>query len=486
VETVKEASRLGLTYVNLHWSSSRQLILEEDRHWIQGYFIPVVSFDGEPLWTLCQKSKLAKEEALKKHIEPHRGSIDDEQMTGAQEKAAKRGEKEGEAKRGEISKNYDAYRKKLKDELDAGRLPENEYKAALKELSAKIDAEVEQEKQRLAAYYQRNLPEDIMFDAWKESQFGQYVLKAGEISAYILVAYHMYENKDPLWVNIVGADVMPWDAYFKKHHQFNAAVACKYLEGHLAKKGQKGDKGPGRYNQEFLGGASVKDWLSQKKLYLLFEVPEISIEHAEGQYRLFDPRDGYWFVKILGSKYVKQTIDFEHLLSQKRNPDEVIRDMPSDGGSTVLLFHLGTPLPYGGGAHIPIPRGSKAQEQIYKWIYALKKKGFGDGFDGYMIYERGGGQTTLEVLRDSVQALRLIKTFLEKDVPPDELPEEFYGLSQQNEGEFKRQLVTVRNPDNAFAPLKGLIAVPEETYTFLGSQAVQKGKTEDWLKGRYR
>jgi len=483
VETVRHAADLKFTYVNLHWSSTAQLVFEEDRYWIQGYFYPVVSFDGEPFAELCEKNKAVKEEALKLHIEARPGqSVDEEQWYEAIKRGRERAEREAEAKRGEISKRYDVAREQLGAALKEGKINKEQYDDKMREIKDAVDHEVEQERQRLVSSVERgNVPDDLVFDAWKKSNFGKYVLKGGEISAYILVAFYMMETKDPLWEKIVGPGVKPWDAYFNKHAQFNAAVAAKYIEGHLNRAG-KGDMG--KYNAQHLGGKTVRQWLEDKKLYLLFEVPEVSVQHAEGQYRLFDPADAYWLIKAMGCKYLKQCIDFEHLLSQKRNPDEVIDRMPEDGGSTVLLFHLGTPLPYGGTAHIPIPRGSRAQEQIYKWIWKLKQKGFGSGFDGYMVYERGGGQTTLEVVRDSVQSLRLIKKYLELNTHFNDLPEEFYGLSTQNEGEYRRQLVNIR--DKAFEPIKGLLTIPEETYTFLGSQAVQKGKTEEWLKGRYR
>lgn len=498
VETVKRSAELGFTYVNLHWSSNAQLAFEEDRYWIQGYFYPVVSFDGEPLWTLCEKSELVKKHALDLHIAAERGiGIDEEQREWMEREHSRRFvervDRDVAARRQEISAEYAEIRRRWQSALKEGQITREQYDAQMRAIEAEINARLEREVDKIRERWRAEGPDrDLIYTAWKRSNFGRYIVKAGEISAYILVGYYMMETRDPLWVNIVEqgrGKVDPWDAYFNKsspdgHARFNAAVAAKYILGHLQKKGAK--EGPGVVNSDHLNGMSVLEWLNKKKLYLTFEVPEVSVQHAEGQYRLFDPVDGYWLVKASGSKWVRQCVDFEHLLSQKRNPEDVIRRLPADGGSTILLFHLGTPLPYGGTAHIPIPRGSKAQEQIYGWIYALKKKGFGEGYDGYMVYERGGGQTTLEVLRDSVQALRLIKEYLEKDIPPNELPEAFYGISEQNEGEFKRQRVTVLHPDNAFAPLKGLIAIPEETYTFLGSQAVQKGKTEEWLKGRYR
>ena len=116
----------------------------------------------------------------------------------------------------------------------------------------------------------------------------------------------------------------------------------------------------------------------------------------------------------------------------------------------------------------------------------MKKKGWRDG---YIMFERGGGRTgkgalPQEVFEDTVTALRWIVTFLDRDVKPEELPPEFYGISLQNEPVFKRQLVAMR--EHAWDPLEGLLSVPEEKHTFLGKSAVDKGKAQEWEKRKFR
>jgi len=75
--------------------------------------------------------------------------------------------------------------------------------------------------------------------------------------------------------------------------------------------------------------------------------------------------------------------------------------------------------------------------------------------------------------------------FLEEDVPPDKLPDEFYGVSPRGLLSVERQWVTIFQ--NAMNPLRGLLRIPEEEYTFLGRAATEEGKRpEEWKKEEYR
>jgi hypothetical protein len=78
----------------------------------------------------------------------------------------------------------------------------------------------------------------------------------------------------------------------------------------------------------------------------------------------------------------------------------------------------------------------------------------------------------------------LIKQFLEKDVPPEKLPLEFYGLEPGQWASTERQKAQIL--EHAYDPLKGMLQVPEEEHGFLSKAAVEKGKTEEWRKEKYR
>ncbi|MBI2579848.1 MAG: hypothetical protein HYW27_03025 [Candidatus Aenigmarchaeota archaeon] len=106
-----------------------------------------------------------------------------------------------------------------------------------------------------------------------------------------------------------------------------------------------------------------------------------------------------------------------------------------------------------------------------------------------MIFERGGGRagssrSSFEVFEHSVWVLRQIAKYLEQDVEPQELPPEFFGVSEQNKDVYARALVTVR--EHAYDPLKDLFVIPEEEHTFLSTAAVQKGKAEQWGRRKFR
>jgi hypothetical protein len=75
--------------------------------------------------------------------------------------------------------------------------------------------------------------------------------------------------------------------------------------------------------------------------------------------------------------------------------------------------------------------------------------------------------------------------FLQQNVPPDKLPDEFYGVSSRGILSEERQWVTVHY--HAMDPLKGQLKIPEEEYTFLGRAATEAGKRpEEWKKEELR
>ena len=459
-QTVKYAAKLGFFYVNIHFSNKQLISFTEAQHRTQGYFYPVVGPDGKGLQSTVGNTPKAYDESMK-HIPLHTMG---RSRTFREEKHRIQAEKEKDLPR-LIEQEYQRLLQQYpnEDKKVLHQVAERNAKNAILE-------DVERETNRL----------DFLFNVWlkmKDDEAEKYQLDDGEWGAYHLVARWMKEKGDPLWSNIAGgAD--PENLYFRDERIFCAAVASKYIEGHLTLKDNPA-------NREFLEGMSVKEWCEKENLYMLLENPE-SGGGAEGLYRLFDPRHFYYTIKQINSSRVMVTIDFEHMVSQQLDPDEILKDLPGDFGKMILLFHLGQPLPYGGTAHIPISRGSLAQEQIYRWLYLLKKKGWKDGF---IMFERGGGRTgrgttPYEVFEDSVIALRQIAIYLEKDIKPEQLPPDFYGISLQNEPVFARQLVAMR--EHAWDPLEGLLSVPEEKHTFLGKSAVDKGKAQEWEKRKFR
>ncbi len=459
LETIKNAADFGMIYVLVHTSNRPQLMFLEAQYRVTGYFYPVVSFDGQPLYTACEKNENVKK-AAKRHLRGVESVILHDNEEGYNEYLRWRAEIEKE----EINKQY-------------AELNKNEmYRALKKAGDPRADAMEAQARQtgesNAVNIVQQNLPE-IIYDIWKKAPNAKYSMDTAEIAAYMIIARYMKETGDPLWTTI-AKDRDVDDCYVNHHAEFNAAVAAKYLEGHLI-----ADKHP--YNKQVFGKEmSLLEFLNKNNVLFLLEIPEA---HAgnEGLLRLFNPLDTYILLKKLNNPKIKLCVDFEHMISHKLDVDEVIKKMPRDFGKSVFLFHLGKPIPYFGTAHPTIPIGSRSQEIIYKWLYEMRKSGFQDG---YMIYERGGGKTPLEVTQNSVWAMRQIANFLDKDINPEDLPPEFYGVSEQNREVFARQSVAIH--DHAWDPLEGVLSIPEEKHGHFSKASVEKGKGEVWEKRKYR
>jgi hypothetical protein len=282
-----------------------------------------------------------------------------------------------------------------------------------------------------------------------------------ERAAYYIVAKWMQHEGDPLWRSIVDENIKDKDLPNpEKIKKWVPAVSAKYISGHFCPKDEKMFKDPKKIMEKY-------------RIYALFEA-DMGAGGVEGLSRLIRPRDMIMLCQVIKSKWAGICIDFEHILSQNIDPKKEIESIPNGSAERVKLLHLGFPTPLV-PAHMPIPLGSKEQLWLYERIYELRQKGFEDG---WMIFERAGNPREQVIL-----VLRLIKEYLEKDVPPKELPIEFYGIRPQGP-EMKRQELAVR--DHALDPLRGMLSVPEEEYTFLSKAATEKGKAELWKKERFK
>ncbi|MCX6815793.1 MAG: hypothetical protein NT120_02995 [Candidatus Aenigmarchaeota archaeon] len=472
VLAVKNATEMNIVYINFHTSSTGLLQFNEARIRPFGFQYQVVAPNGRPFYEFADKSEGAIE-YIKQII------------TGGHMRDMIAREPHFREKLKALAKRYDDLLKKRIDEAirklesspDYKSLPPEQRRQvkenASMQVSRDVNQEFEQEERKLAGNA------DELYDSWKHSDFGQYVMEAGEIDAYMTVASDMHKNGDMLWTNIVGSK-SAGKAYIEEEHAFNAAVASAYIIGHLTVKNNK-------YNRDILDGMSVLEFVSKKGLILCFELPEVERreDQGEGLYRLFHPKHTQWFVRKLNSPFVRLCIDFEHMLAQNLDPSKVLPELPNDFGKLVYLFHLGEPKPYWGMAHIPIPLGSHAQEIIYEWLYIMRQKGFKNGV---LIFERGGGRaggrTTFEVFELSVLALKNMAKYLEQNIKPDELPLDFYGISEKNEAVYARELVTVK--EHAWDPLEGVLSIPEEKHTFLSGAAIAKNKGQEWEKRKFR
>jgi len=475
VEAIHYSVKFGFVYLNIHTCEKQQLWTEEARIRPFGHQYQNVAPDGLPFYHLCDRSAVVKE-YLMNNLHPFDHSDDknrEEFLRKKKDEVRQAAFKDMYAR----IINSEGYKQRMADwgqQLAENKITAKDYNNLIAKLEREAGSEAMMHANREA---EENLGKHITseekYKVWKTSRFGKYFVHWGEIGAYLLVAHYMYKTGHPLWKQIAG-DADPDDCYHSDQKKFNAAVSAFYIYTHLTLKDHE-------WNKKYLDGMNVIEYVNKNKFYLLFETPEAKGNALEGLLRLYDPVHAYYFLKYVNSPYIKMCIDFEHVLSQKIEIEKMLKELPKDAGSMIHLFHLTKPVPYGGAAHIQLMRGSRTQEIIYKWLFELRKRGFKDGI---MIYERGGGQHPQEVVKESVLVLRLFKEYLEKDIAPDELPVSFYGISDQNEPEFKRQLVSMR--DHAWDPLAGMLMIPEEAHTFFSRSAVEKGKAEEWKKGKFR
>lgn len=475
VQAIAYASKMGFFYVNIHFSFNAILSLSRggESQRLMGHLYPVVGPDGKPLKDLLKGDDELIQDAVASRVDER---IMSKSASGQKEmiKIHEEVDREIAAAIKEITK------RRIEEEKERRRsagmsdiVPEADQITIENRVAAEVRRDYGGEFERR---FRRALPR--IWTSLKDEEIESYLLDDGEFGAYAIVAKYMYKKGDNLWSTIGGGED-PDKLYFRDEQAFCAAVASKYIEGHVNAKNN--------VNKKYMGGMSIKEFCEANKIYLLFENPEAN-PGVEGANRLFDPRHTYYTIKNIKSPYIQMCVDFEHMVSQALDPDDVFPKLPNDFGKIVKLWHIGQAVPYGGTAHIPIARGSIAQEQIYRWMYEIKHKGCDNA---YMLFERGSGRgggrgtnQNYEVFEDSVLSLKQISGYLEKDIHPNHLPPEFYGISSANKDVWARQVTTIR--EHAFDPTEGLLSVPEEKHTFLGRNAVDKGKAQEWEKRKYR
>ena len=225
-----------------------------------------------------------------------------------------------------------------------------------------------------------------------------------------------------------------------------------------------------------------------RKFYFVFENPE-GKPPIEGFNRISHIVDVYYLVKALNEygrtivssdfDYIRACIDTDHLISQGLDPIAEIESLPDDAGKLFMVYHVDSPT--GHHSHEPIDIGTDAQLMVYRLAYKLRQKGFGKDSNAYLIFERGGGQLPYQYMRTSILALRKVVEYLEKNIPPEKLDENFFGWGESSP-DFIRQRVIIKQ--HALDPLSGTIIVPEEKHTYLGKTAIEekKKRPDEWSK----
>lgn len=346
---------------------------------------------------------------------------------------------------------------------------------------------------------------------WRDELLGDVKIIYDIMAHYILFT----KNENPLWNDMCGmyrdavgsvddGNIMWLDERLEKAEKegddkfkefYYGLVASKYLIGHTEKllefiknvlpkridemvDGLVDDSAKRREEKEKLKKAA-------ENLIIAFETPDARSPDHAGRYTLWHPKQVYVTVKVarrlLKTNRIMALIDFEHIATQGVDPlfelEDLVKKAP-DVGEYIICIHSNYPNPL--HAHQPIYIGDTV---IYKLLWTLRKAGLGKHHTTYILFERGGGE---DPFQQSVTSLKIAVKFLEKDVQPNSLPAEFFGVATGEIASEERQLAAIRS--HAYDPLKGLIARPEETHGLLGRAAIEekRKRPEEWEKEKLR
>ncbi|MEM7822714.1 MAG: hypothetical protein QW703_00505 [Candidatus Aenigmatarchaeota archaeon] len=351
-----------------------------------------------------------------------------------------------------------------------------------------------------AELYEKYLKDMIKDKLAKGSEWDTEELRGvvGIVDGAHILAHYVFFTQDMIWTEMIkmypevsrkykldpsdiNSLMRAWEIAEKENDRrfkefYYGVVGAKMLEGHTKKILEWIEKE--LIAKEFKGKPELQD--IAKKIIITYEMPDARDPMHAGLHILWSPRQLYVAIKAIRSKLkadrVWMLMDYEHIATQGIDPikemEEVIKIAP-DFGKYVLAVHSNTPNPL--HAHEPIEIGD---ERVYKLLWFLRKTGFGRDKTVYLIFERGGAK---DPFQRSVEALRLVAEYLEKDVEPKELPMEFYGMKGPVAGDIKRQMQIIR--EHAWEPLKDLLEMPEEEWTLLGQTVIKKGKKPElWKK----
>jgi hypothetical protein len=350
------------------------------------------------------------------------------------------------------------------------------------------------------------------------------------VDACKIIAYYLFIRKDPIWKEMVEMykDVLEKFKYDPENPKwldnafdeaekrggkdekdfkefYYGVIGAKFLQGHLvaaaewmAEGGEFKGRGLPTIIENELKMINPPNLEKEKKelleilknLIIGIETPDARDPTYAGRYMLWHPKQVYVAVKYTREELKKRKnpywdkimmiIDFEHISTQGVDPLEELKDLVKkvpNIGEYVVCVHSNRPNPL--HSHFPIELGD---DVVYELLWILTKAGMGKKHTTYILFERGGFK---DPFKQSVTALRLMIHFLQKDVPPKELPPDFYGIAPRGLLAEERQWVGIFQ--HAMDPLKGLLKIPEEEYTFLGRAAVEAGKRpEEWKREEYR
>ncbi len=335
-----------------------------------------------------------------------------------------------------FGRGWDYFAKQeIRDKYMGKEITEEEYKKEYEKLIKKM------KKEYLKDWQSDNLEKQ----PWRD--------RGIELYSYEIMGRWMSEVKDPIWRLICGKESYE-KMNGKDRGRVVAAVAAKYIQGHLRKHLEK---------------------IQEKNLTITLEAPPLMNEEWVGAMKIYRPEHMAAISKTLDPEHIKITIDFEHLATQGLGPEQVLKETWNNIGSYVKNLHIGM-VPTTSHKHSHVPRGDI---HTYKLLWELRKKGMEHAI---FIFEVGGKEEK-ERYGQVIVTLKDIAYYLSREVPPDELPDEFFGLTKA-EMEHEKRIVD----SHAFDPLRGMLELPELDYTWLSGEAVRKKqiKPDTWKKEEHR
>jgi len=284
---------------------------------------------------------------------------------------------------------------------------------------------------------------------------------------------------------------------------YYGVVAAKFLQDHLIAtfKWMKDDLPKIIDNEVEMTESIPSDIPKQKEelrkcvknLAIAIENPDARDPSQAGRFLLWRPKQIFVAINLLREKLKKEDglhdywdktymlIDFEHLATQGVDPLQELREMlqhpmTKEYAKIVKTVHAGVPTPL--HAHKPIKAVDRMK--VYQLLWEMKKAGLGSDVLTYLIFERGGFK---EPFGSSVRSLKLFARLMESNISPEKVPETFFLIPKRQNIARQRALIFEHTMD----PIKGMLKIPEEDYTMLGSGAIKAGKKPDeWAKERYQ
>ncbi len=278
---------------------------------------------------------------------------------------------------------------------------------------------------------------------------------------------------------------------------YYGVVGAKFLQGHLEElvnwiEGELPDVIKREVELTEPNPNKIEE--QQKKLQKVLDELCVAIENPDsrnpehgGRYLLWRPKQIYLAIKNIRESLKEKSrthwdkifmlVDFEHIATQGVDPYQELtemRDNPltKDFAKLVKTVHSGVPTPL----HSHKPISAEDREIVYRLLWLLKESGLGSETLTYLIFERGGFKSPFA---GSVRALKLFAKLMKDNVPPDQVPEAFYVVPKPQNVAREKVIIF----EHAFDPIKGLLKLPEEEYTILGTGALKAGKRpEEWKK----